>query len=102
MARALKNRRLKLGISQRELAERAGVGTTTVFNLEQGSCKVQLDIFLQVLAALDMIPQQVLEIDGDITAVTPTSFELKPIELVRLRKISDLLVHIASIFDQDG
>lgn len=102
MADVLRTRRIKLGLSQRDLAERSSVSTTTIFNLEQGTCKVQLDIFLQVLAALDLIPQQVLHIDSNITAVTPTVKELELLEAIRTRDFPRLLNHIATLLGDEG
>lgn len=100
LASTLKGRRKSLGLSQRELADRSNVGTTTIFNLEQGSCKVQLDIFLQVLEALDLIPQQVLTIDGNLCPVTPTADELQIISLIREKDFSMLLFHLSKIIDK--
>ena len=102
MADVLKFRRTKLGMSQRDLADRSAVSTTTIFNMEQGTCKVQLDIFLQVLAALDLIPQQVLYIDSKITEVAPTENELELLDAIRTRDFPRLLTHIATLVGDEG
>lgn len=99
MGQVLTARRQKLGLSQRELAEKADVAPTTIHNLEHGSCKVQLDKFLQVLAALDLIPQQILEIDEVVSSPAPTKFESEMIELIRSRNTAKLLFRIAELLE---
>jgi y4mF family transcriptional regulator len=46
----VKNRRNQLGLTQKELAERAGVGLRFVRDLEQGKESLQVDKVNQVLA----------------------------------------------------
>lgn len=46
----IKSKRRKLGLTQRELAERAGLGLRFIRELEQGKKSLQLDKVDQVLA----------------------------------------------------
>ena len=46
----VKARRRKLGLTQRELADRAGVGLRFIRELEQGKASLRLDKVNQVLA----------------------------------------------------
>lgn len=46
----VKKRRRKLGLTQRELADRAGVGLRFIRELEQGKASLRLDKANQVLA----------------------------------------------------
>ena len=46
----VKERRRKLGLTQRELADRAGVGLRFIRELEQGKASLRLDKVNQVLA----------------------------------------------------
>jgi y4mF family transcriptional regulator len=46
----VKSRRNQLGLTQKELAERAGVGLRFVRDLEQGKESLQLDKINQILA----------------------------------------------------
>lgn len=48
--RFIKERRRQLGLTQRELADRAGVGLRFIRDLEQGKQSVRLDKVNQVLA----------------------------------------------------
>lgn len=49
--------RKKSGLTQKQLADLAGVGKTVVFDLEKGKKTVQLDTFLKVLHALNISVQ---------------------------------------------
>lgn len=46
--------RRKAGLTQLELADLAGVGKTTVFDIEHGKASVQVDSLLAVMAVLSM------------------------------------------------
>lgn len=50
----LKHHRKRAGLTQLALADLAGVGKTTVFDIEHGKVTVQLDSLLAVLEVLNM------------------------------------------------
>jgi y4mF family transcriptional regulator len=61
----VKSRRKQLGLTQQELAERAGVGIRFIRDLEQGKESLQLDKVNQVLLlfAHRMAPKPIIERD---------------------------------------
>jgi predicted transcriptional regulator len=54
LATIIRKSRKLAGLSQLELAVRAGVGKTLVFNLEKGSAKVSFENLLKVLEVLNI------------------------------------------------
>jgi HTH-type transcriptional regulator/antitoxin HipB len=54
MANAVRGRRIELGVSQDELARRAGVSRKWVYEFESGKPRAELGIVLAVLEALDL------------------------------------------------
>lgn len=52
--------RVARGLSQKELADRAGIGKTALFDLEHGNPGVRLNTLLAVLHELDMDLQLLL------------------------------------------
>ena len=54
LGKIIRTTRKLAGLSQIELAERAGVGKTLVFNLEKGSTNVALENVLKVLKILNI------------------------------------------------
>ncbi len=50
----LKHHRKRAGLTQLALADLAGVGKTTVFDIEHGKATVQLDSLLAVLEVLNI------------------------------------------------
>lgn len=54
LAKIIKETRKVAGLTQLELAARAGVGKTLVYNLEKGSSKVSLENLLKVLKILNI------------------------------------------------
>jgi transcriptional regulator with XRE-family HTH domain len=50
----IKSTRKLAGLSQIELANRAGVGKTLVFNLEKGSTQISFENILKVLKVLNI------------------------------------------------
>ncbi len=53
-SQAIKRYRKLTGLSQKELADLAGVGKTVIFDLEKGKSTVRLDTFLKVCATLNI------------------------------------------------
>lgn len=83
MARLFRERRDAFGLTIRELAAKAGVGATTVHSLEQGNSGVNLETFLRVLAALELLPHHVLIIDDIDNPPPPTEHEARVARLLR-------------------
>lgn len=54
LGRALRARRKKLGLSQLELCDLAGVGPSFVYDVEQGKPTLRLDKLLAVLRVLGL------------------------------------------------
>ncbi|MFO7948986.1 MAG: helix-turn-helix domain-containing protein [Candidatus Fermentibacteraceae bacterium] len=50
----VRHHRRKAGLTQLELADLAGVGKTTVFDIEHGKASVQIDSLLAVMDVLSM------------------------------------------------
>lgn len=60
----LRGRREELGLTQLQLAGRAGVSSATVNKLEAGRLSVHLDLFLQVVDALGLPLSALIAFDG--------------------------------------
>ena len=54
IARAVQQHRKAAKLSQRELAELAGVGKTAVFDIEHGKSTTQVDTLLKILRILNI------------------------------------------------
>jgi HTH-type transcriptional regulator / antitoxin HipB len=54
LARAVRNARVELGLTQDELALASGTGRRFIVNLEGGKATVRLDVVLAVVAALGL------------------------------------------------
>ena len=54
IAGMVQNHRKKSGLSQKELAQLAGVGKTAVFDIEHAKATVQLKTLIQVFEALNI------------------------------------------------
>jgi HTH-type transcriptional regulator/antitoxin HipB len=54
LTQILRDHRRQSGLTQRELAELAGVGKSTVYDLEHGKQSVQLQSLLKVLQVLNI------------------------------------------------
>ncbi len=50
----IKYHRNKSGLSQKELADLAGVGKTVIFDIEKGKATVQMDTLIKVLRVLNI------------------------------------------------
>ena len=105
MARLFRERRETFGLTIRELAAKAGVGATTVHSLEQGMSGVNLETFLRVLAALELLPHHVLKIDETDIPPPPTEQEALVAKLLREGNLAELLRLLAKELeggDQQG
>jgi len=92
--------RNRLGLSHRALADLAGVAPTTVHNLEQGNHKVQLDKFLAVLGALQLVPNQIIEVDGAAEAVPSSALEDELREIASLSNPDEVLRRLAVLVER--
>lgn len=54
VSQAVKYHRRQAGLSQKQLADYAGVGKTVVFDIEHGKATVQLATLMKVLAILNI------------------------------------------------
>lgn len=54
LSKIIRFHRKKAGLTQKELADLAGIGKTAVFDLEKGKPTVKLQTLLQVLSALNI------------------------------------------------
>ena len=50
----IKERREQLGISQKELADRAGISQSFLCDIEQGRCKPSIDTAVRLARVLDI------------------------------------------------
>lgn len=68
LGRALRDARRQKGLTQRQLANLAGIAQPTVSNVERGFCGASLSTMMRVLAALDL--EMVLQSrqSGDLAA----------------------------------
>ena len=55
LASIIKTHRKKAGLTQRDLADLAGLGKTVIFDIEKGKETIQLSSLLKVLDALNII-----------------------------------------------
>jgi transcriptional regulator with XRE-family HTH domain len=69
LIRNLKRRRTYLGISQAELAERAGISAGFVGEMEMGRKAPSLEVLDHLAAALDVEPFRLLMGPGDVADV---------------------------------
>ncbi len=54
LAMVIRNHRKSAGLSQRRLAEIAGIGKTAVFDIEKGKETIQLDTLRKILKVLNI------------------------------------------------
>ncbi len=55
LAGRIRTARLALGLTQPDLAAKAGISTNTLLTMEKGTASVQIGYWLQVLWALDLL-----------------------------------------------
>ncbi len=89
--------RTRLGLSHRALAQKAGVAPTTVYNLEQGKYKLQLDKFLAVLGALDLVPENVIEIDNKLEILPESELERQVKEIALIESPEQMLARLSEL-----
>lgn len=61
LGKTIRDRRMELGLSQEELAERADLHRTYVGGVERGERNVSLENIIRIAHALQIIPSQLLE-----------------------------------------
>lgn len=79
----LRGRREKLGLTQLQLAGRAGVSSATVHKLEAGRLSVHLDLFVRVVDALGLPLTDLISFDGSATAEPPDPLAAKLAKALR-------------------
>ena len=93
-------RRQEKGLSLRALAEKADVSLGTVVALEQGRHNVQLEKLLQVLAVLDLVPQDLWKtLPSDVTR---DSLEDQLKDIAEAPIPSEFLARLARVFKKTG
>lgn len=60
--------RKKMGLTQAELAEAAGLSDRAYADIERGSVNMRADTLLRICAALRVTPNEVFSIDSDLAA----------------------------------
>jgi len=95
--RVISDRRKHLKLSLRDVADRAGVALGTVQNAERGDIKMGLDNLLRILAALNLLPENILRVDDQLVP-TASPLEGRLTDLASnaesetfLRNLADLL-----------
>lgn len=91
----IKQLRLRTGISQRKLAELAGVSTSLINQIEAGRCKPSYDTARRIFEALNDLEVRVSIKAGEIcsrniVAVKPSEIVTKAAELMRKNGYSQL------------
>jgi transcriptional regulator with XRE-family HTH domain len=100
MRSVLIEQRTRLGLSHRALADLAGVAPTTVHNLERGNHRVQLDKFLAVLGALQLVPNHIIEVDGTAEELPPSALEDELREIASLSNPDEVLRRLARLVER--
>jgi len=100
LSQNLLRRRKELGWSLRELADRSGFSTSAVHALEQGNTRVQLDTFVAVLDALDLLPSDVLVVDDSTPPKERPLVVQRLEEIARLEDPAEVLRRLAVLLDQ--
>lgn len=68
LANTIKEHRKAAGLTQLQLAELAGVGKTSVFDIEKGKETVQLDTLRKILAVLNIRIQLISPLMNQISS----------------------------------
>jgi transcriptional regulator with XRE-family HTH domain len=66
---ALQQRRLEVGLSQEDLAEKAGLHRTYVSLIERKSCNFSIKIYMRLAYALEIEPAELMQMaEGLVTS----------------------------------
>ncbi len=66
---ALQQRRLEVGLSQEDLAEKAGLHRTYVSLIERKSCNFSIKIYMRLAYALEIEPAELMQLaEGLVTS----------------------------------
>lgn len=79
----LRGRREELGLTQLQLAGKAGVSSATVHKLEAGRLSVHLDLFVRVVDALGLPLSDLISFDASVTAEPPDPLATKLAKALR-------------------
>ena len=96
----ISERRQAHNLSLRALAEKADVSLGTVVALEQGRHNVQLEKLLQVLAVLDLVPQDLWQTLP--TDVTKESLQHQLEDVASAPVPSEFLARLSRVFKKNG
>jgi transcriptional regulator with XRE-family HTH domain len=66
---ALQKRRIALGLSQDELADKAGLHRTYVSLIERKSCNFSIKIYMRLAFALDVDPAELMRQAAELAAI---------------------------------
>jgi transcriptional regulator with XRE-family HTH domain len=101
LARVLRTARMRKGLTQEAVAERAGVTTETVSNTERTQSLVTLDVFLRLAVVLDIDVASIVDAPPAQRKLTAKRTRLE-VDLARLgENLTDvelgLLIHIGKV-----
>lgn len=99
-ALTLRRARQAQGLTIRQLADASSVSSSTIHRMEQGFYQVQLDKLLMIMDALDLVPTDVLLIDGLITQPPLSDLERQLSDLIRSDDIAGALRLLANHLDE--
>jgi len=85
LARSMKRRRAALAISQAQLAERAGLSTGYVGELEMGSKDPSMETLSRIASALEIQPYRLMMSDEDVADAAGQDALYQAVDLIRLR-----------------
>lgn len=95
--RELREKRIELGLTQKEVAERAGISQPLVARIEKGGVDPRLSTLSRLVevlngAATEQLPRAVDLIEGGIASVSPTESVRRAVTIMRERGFSQLPV----------
>ena len=92
MGRRIKEARDALGLTQKQLADRAGIGKTAMFDLEHGNPGVRLNTLLAVLSELEMDLHLVDAVGGIPQGNGPAEAPVESSAVVEEEELPDYLL----------